>query len=150
MEVRFEKRYDFALSFSGSDRDVAEAMSEALESADIAVFYDKNEQHRILASDVEEYLRPIYQSEASFVVCLLGPDYPNRIWTKIESDAFKQRFNDGTVIPVWFSNAPLGMFDESRKVGGLTFNRDASLFDQVSAIVDTLVDKLEEHRLDQT
>ena len=30
------------------------------------MFYDKNEQHRILAEHVEEYLRPIYQSEASF------------------------------------------------------------------------------------
>ena len=36
----------------------------------------ENEQRRILAQDVEEYFRPIYQSEAQFVVVLLGRDYP--------------------------------------------------------------------------
>jgi hypothetical protein len=112
VEVTFEKRYDFALSFSGSDRDVADALFHALDDEEVAVFYDKNEQHRILAENVEEYLRPIYQSEATLVVCLLGPEYPKRIWTKIESDAFKERFKNGEVIPIWFSNAPTGMFDE--------------------------------------
>ena len=36
------------------------------------VFYDKNEEHRILAENVEDYLGPIYRSEAAFVVCFLG------------------------------------------------------------------------------
>src|SRR5262249_51021343 len=77
--VSFDKRYDFALSFAGVDRDIAEALFNRLSEEDIIVFYDKHEQHRILAEDLEEYLRPIYQSEADFVVCLLGPDYPKKI-----------------------------------------------------------------------
>ena len=48
------------------------------------VFYDQNEQHRILAEDVEEYLAPIYASDALLVVCILGPEYPKRIWTKFQ------------------------------------------------------------------
>ncbi|HYS09029.1 MAG TPA: hypothetical protein VEP66_09800, partial [Myxococcales bacterium] len=47
-------------------RDIADAIFKGLDEREIAVFYDKNEQHRILAEHVEEYLRPIYQSEASF------------------------------------------------------------------------------------
>jgi hypothetical protein len=68
-----------------------------LAERELEVFYDKNEQHRMLARDVEEYLRPIYQSEAQFVVVLLGRDYPKRIWTKIESEAFQARFSEGAV-----------------------------------------------------
>lgn len=146
LEVNFEKRYDFALSFAGSDRQVAEALFEGLTSEEVDVFYDKNEQHRIIAADLEEYLRPIYQSEASFVICLLGPDHPTRIWAKFESDSFKQRFKDGAVIPIWFADAPPGIFDESRQVGGIDFDRQKDVAVQIAAIVDTLVRKLSEHR----
>jgi hypothetical protein len=52
------------------------ALFAGLAERELEVFYDKNEQHRMLAQDVEEYLRPIYQSEAQFVVVLLGRDYP--------------------------------------------------------------------------
>jgi hypothetical protein len=54
--IDFKSRYDFALSFAGENRDLAEIIEEALTSREISVFYDKNEQHRILANDVEEYL----------------------------------------------------------------------------------------------
>lgn len=64
------------------------------------MFYDKNEQHRILAIDIEEYLRPIYQSEAQFVLALLSKHYPKKIWTKIESDSFKDRLKTGEVVPI--------------------------------------------------
>ncbi len=146
LAVQFDRRYDFALSFAGADRDIAEAIFRGLDDREVAVFYDKNEQHRILAEDVEEYLRPIYQSEASFVVCILGPEYPKRIWTKFESDAFKDRFKDGSVIPVWLANAPLGMFDESKRVGGLTFDRRKPLESQIAEIVGMLTKKLADHR----
>ena len=48
--------YDYALSFAGSDRDIAEALFRELQEREFEIFYDKNEQHRILAEDVEEYL----------------------------------------------------------------------------------------------
>jgi hypothetical protein len=147
--VTFEKRYDFALSFAGTDRPVAEALFNALSEEQLSVFYDRNEQHRILAENVEEYLRPIYQSEADFVLCLLGLDYPKRIWTKFESDAFKERFVDGSVIPIWFSTAPTGIFDETRRVGGLEFDPAGNLDEQVSNITATLVRKLQERRAEE-
>lgn len=124
LAVEFDSRYDFALSFAGPDREIARLLADRLSERELETFYDRYEQYRIMAEDVEEYLRPIYQSEASFVVVLLGPEYPKRIWTKFESDAFKDRFGDGSVIPVWFSDAPLGMFDETRRLGGYTFHRD--------------------------
>ena len=111
--IEFQTRYDFAFSFAGTDRPYAERLFELLSEREIETFYDRFEQHRILAEDVEEYLGPIYRSEAAYVVVLLGPDYPKRLWTKFESDQFRERFKDGAVIPVWFTTAPPGLFDES-------------------------------------
>ena len=125
---------------------MAEALFGALSSAEVEVFYDKNEQHRILAEDVEGYLRPIYQSEAQYVVVLLGPEYPKRIWTKIESDAFRERINDGSVIPVWFAGAPPSMFDATRERGGLDFDRAAGIDEQASTLASVLLQKLAESR----
>jgi len=83
LSVDFPARYDFALSFAGSDRDIAESLFSALQECEFEVFYDKNEQHRLLAEDIEEYLAPIYNSDAQLVICILGPDYPKRIWTEV-------------------------------------------------------------------
>ena len=60
--IEFDSKYDFSLSFAGENRDLAETLSHLLAAREISVFYDKNEQHRILANDVEEYLAPIYRS----------------------------------------------------------------------------------------
>jgi len=144
--VEFENRYDFALSFAGEDRAVAEEFFRQLQDAESEVFYDKNEEHRILAVDVEEYLRPIYQSEARFVIVLLSAWYPKKIWTKFESDQFKERFTTGSVVPVWFSNAPVGMFDETRRVGGLTLDVALPVDEEIRRMVQLLLMKLAESR----
>lgn len=146
MAVEFGNRYDFALSFAGEDRALAEKLFHKLTEAQVEVFYDKNEQHRILAVDIEEYLRPIYQSEASFIIVFLSGSYPKKIWTKFESEQFKDRFQGGSIIPIWFSDAPPNMFDEIRRVGGFTFDRTQSEDDQVVNLAEVLLRKLAETR----
>lgn len=146
LDIQFPSRYDVALSFAGSERRLAEAIFNNLEARELEVFYDKNEQHRILAQDVEDYLRPIYQSDAQFVVVLLSREYPKRIWTKFESEQFKQRFKKGGVIPIWFSDAPPGVFDESGRVGGITFDVSGDSGAQVIAICDVISKKITETR----
>jgi hypothetical protein len=143
----FKGRYDFALSFAGADRQVAELLTEKLTESEAAVFYDKNEQHRILANNVEDYLAPIYRSEAEFVITLLGPEYPKRIWTKFESEHFKKRFGENSVIPIWFSDATPSMFDETTQVGGIVFDRNGDPTNQISAIAELLLRKLGETRV---
>jgi hypothetical protein len=145
--IKFPARYDFALSFAGLDREIAKAIFANLEEREVEVFYDKNEQHRILAEDVEDYLRPIYQSDAEFVVVLLGKEYPKRIWTKFESDQFKTRFKKSGVIPIWFSDAPPGLFDESGRVGGITYDVSGELETQVAEICELLSKKITESRV---
>jgi hypothetical protein len=146
VSLDFPLRYDFALSFAGSDRDIAEGLFGVLQDNELEVFYDRNEQHRILAEDVEEYLRPVYASDAQLVICILGPDYPKRVWTKFESDQFKQRFKSGEVIPIVLSSAPLGVFDSATKVGHISWDRSKDFAMQMQSTSEVLLRKCMEAR----
>lgn len=139
ISVEFRSKYDFALSFAGEQRAIAKLLSESLQDHELEVFYDKDQQHMILAADVEQYLGPIYNSEARFVIALLSKDYPKKIWTKFESENFKERFGDNSVIPIWFSDAAPGMFDESARLGGFMLDLTESIDQQISGITDSLV-----------
>jgi hypothetical protein len=138
----FPWKYDFALSFSGQDRTLAKSIFDALTERQISAFYDFDHVDRMLANDIEEYLAPIYRSEARFVVPLLSASYPTRIWTKFESDQFKDRFGEKSVIPISFTNIPGNLFSPDQKVGGLSFNPDEVFKEQISLIVESLAAKL--------
>jgi hypothetical protein len=69
-----------------------------------------------------------------------------RIWTKFESEQFKQRFGDGSVIPIWFADTPVGMFDETARVGGMTFDREVDLDTQIEEFATLALMKLAEDR----
>lgn len=144
--VAFSKPYDIALSFAGENRNLANLLHSKLVEREIPTFYDKDEQHRILAENVEDYLRPIYQTEADYIVVLLSQAYPRKIWTKFESDQFKDRFGSSAIIPIWYSDTDTSMFDESRKYGGMTFNVDNDIELEAETIVETIARKLESSR----
>lgn len=146
LSINFKSKYDFALSFAGSNRKIAESLFGYLTSHEVSVFYDHNEQHRILAENVEDYLAPIYGSEAQFVIILLGKDYPRKIWTKFESEHFKGRFGENSIIPIWFKDAPPGMFDETIQYGGLEYDNSKEIEDQIKDIGDIIIKKLSEKR----
>lgn len=146
ISIDFPAKYDFALSFAGTQRGIASALFQALQEMEFAVFYDKNEQFRIVAADVEDYLRPIYQSEASFVVVILSNDYPTRIWTRMESDSFRARFEKGEVIPVLLSDVSLSVFDSVEKIGRLSYDLKKPPDEQIREIVEILRQKIAERR----
>ena len=124
-----------------------EALFGELAEAEHEVFYDRNEQHRILAEDVEEYLGPVYSSDAQLVVCILGPEYPKRVWAKFESDKFKDsRFKSGEVIPAVLNTAPLGVFDSASKVGHVAWDRGVDFETQLQATTKLLIRKSVEVR----
>ncbi|MEZ5997422.1 MAG: TIR domain-containing protein [Hyphomonas sp.] len=141
--VEVERRYDFALSFAGEDRDIAAAIFDELLSRQYEVFYDKNEQSRMLANDVETYLDPIYRSEARFVVCVLGPQYPNRVWTRFEQKAFRERIGSGEVIPVLVDDTRPDSFSELDKIGHHVVRR-TSLRNDVETLCELLDRKIQD------
>ena len=146
ISIAFSSKYDFALSFAGENRGLASKINDLLLEREISVFYDRNEQSRILAQNVEDYLAPIYKSEAQFVVVILSKDYPKKIWTKFESDNFKDRFGNNSIIPIWYTDNYPGLFDETQKLGGLSFDPEKSLDEQAEEIVEVLIEKLSETR----
>ncbi len=142
----FRGRYDFELSFAGADRDLAKAIYDVLAAREVECFYDENEQHRIVAQNVEDYLAPIYRSEAAYVVVVQSAEYPKRIWTKFESDQFRERFGTGAIIPIRFTDLQPGFFSDDAKYGGLPFDPSKDAEPQVQRIVDTLARRLVEDR----
>ncbi|WP_349885528.1 AAA family ATPase [Microbacterium sp. WHRI 7836] len=145
-EVSFASTYDYALSFAGSDREIAKMLYTKLAERELGIFYDENEQSRILAANVEEYLAPIYKSEASYIVVFLGNDYPKRVWTRFESEQFRHRFGDNAVIPIWFADVDYSVFDESRDFGGMTFDRSKPMEAQVELFAENLAQRLANDR----
>ena len=130
----FKGRYDFALSFGGPNRDLAKALHDLLSEREVVSFYDENEQYRIIAQNIEDYLAPIYRSEARYVVVLQSPEYPKRVWTKFESDNFRERFGTGSVIPIRYTTVVPGYFSDDTKYGGLTFDPSRDLLSQAQEI----------------
>jgi len=121
----FQDKYDFALSFAGSVRPIAETIFRILSEEELQVFYDKNEQHRIVATDVEDYLHPIYQSEAKFVICIINDDYPKRIWTKFEEKAMAKRVGE-SIIPILVGDTQSSAFSSLNDIGYLTLRGEAA------------------------
>ncbi|MDE3797700.1 TIR domain-containing protein [Sinorhizobium meliloti] len=141
----FSGRYDIALSFAGKDRVFAEKLFQLLQEREVSVFYDFNEQHSILATEVEVYLSPIYRSEARYVVAFLSEHYPTRIWTKFESDIFRERFGEG-VIPIRYTTTSPGFFSEEQKYGALSFDPMADTDAQLTEMAEILCKKIIEDR----
>lgn len=142
--IEMEAPYDFALSFAGEDRSFAERLVVHLEDLGFVVFYDLNEQHRIVARDLEEFLRPIYESGATLVIAVLGPQYGERRWTRFESDQFKDKFSLGHVIPIWSTSAPPSAFDRTRDIGGLRYDPSRDPDDQARALAKICTQKHED------
>ena len=80
------------------------------------------------------------------MVAFLGREYPKRIWTKFESEQFKKRFGENSIVPIWFADAPPGMFDETARVGGVTIDRAAGIDGQVAGIAELLLKKIADIR----
>ncbi|MEE4025982.1 TIR domain-containing protein [Gordonia sp. PKS22-38] len=143
INIEFDAKYDFALSFAKDRRHSAKYLSQRLKEREISVFYDDDEQDRILAANLEEYLAPIYKSQASFVICFLSPDYPNRVWTRFESKHFHARFGSENVIPIVFSE-PGGqaLFDLHNNVGSWEVLANQPHEPQLDDLADSLSKKL--------
>lgn len=145
----FKGRYDFAVSFAGANRSVAKQLADILSGRELSVFYDEDEQHRILARNVEDYLGPIYRRDADYVVVLLSPAYPTRIWTKFESDNFRERFGKDAVIPIRFTTNQPGFFSEDVKYGGLMFDPSGDVPQQLLGIAEVMCRRIELDRQEE-
>lgn len=134
--------YDIALSFAGEDREFAELLQSHLEEYGLAVFYDKAEESRILAGDVESILGPIYEDGCRFVVAILGEKYGVKRWTLFEASKYKHRIEKSEVIPLFSSKLPQSAFDPIQARGGRAWDPDGDLAKQAADIARVIAEKL--------
>jgi hypothetical protein len=143
VNIEVEHKYDFALSFARDRRRHAAYLSNNLKLRELSVFFDSDEQDRILATDVEEYLARIYKSDATFVVCFISPEYPERVWTRFESKQFQARFGTESVIPITGGgDMDMSMFDTPSQVGYFPLIENQPLEPQLDDLTDLLSKKI--------
>lgn len=141
------KKYDFAVSFAGEVRTIVAELVNILQNKyECSIFYDYNEQHKILGEDLKSYFDPIYSSDAEFVVVFMDKNYPRKLWTNFESDRFKSRFGENAVIPIVFKGCEPTQFDMLSTVGYLLYDPDKEQNAQLEEIANLLVRKLEAKR----
>lgn len=78
-------------------------------------------------------------------MAFLSEHYPNRIWTKIESDVFRERFGEG-VISIRYRDTKPGFFSEEQKYGSLAFDLTGDVGGQLDYIADTICKRLVEDK----
>lgn len=136
--------YDVALSFAGEDREYAEHLSNHLEEFGLAVFYDKAEESRILADDVEAILGPIYEKDCRYVVAVLGERYGYKRWCLFEASKYGDRIDKGEVIFICSTKIPQSAFDKIRNRGAMAFDPGGDLEAQAKQAAEVIAKKLSE------
>ena len=134
VNVDHDQEYDVALSFAAEDREFAEFLVAELRELGHAVFYDRSEQHEMLAGNMEDYLGPIYRSGSRYVVVLLGPTYGARRWTMFEASSYRDRIDAGHVIPVRANGMVTDPLHRMSNIGAIVFNPKLNLWPQAKEI----------------
>jgi len=98
-----DHRFDFAISFAGPDRRLAEDLRTQLTSYGYRVFYDKDFEHQLIGKHGTGFLSNVYSQESRFNVVLISRSYEGRPWPRYEREAILARDlmgEGGSWIPV--------------------------------------------------
>lgn len=136
-------KYDFALSFAGEKREYAEMLYQKLTENEYGVFYDKNTTADILGKDLDKYFAPIYEADATYVIAMIDSHYPKKVWTAFESEKYKARFGQDSVIPILFNDFTPSPMDTLYNKGYETINTTKdNVEEQINQIVTHLIQKM--------
>jgi hypothetical protein len=84
-------RFDFALSFAGSQRDIARKLRNALVKKGFEVFFDEDYESEMLGVDGSLYLRRVYSRESRYCIILVSKEYDRRDWPNLERESIQSR-----------------------------------------------------------
>src|SRR5436309_11017095 len=76
--------YDVALSFAGSDREVARIIAAIAKSNALRVFFDEYYAWESWGKNLNEYLGEIYDRKSRYCVILISRDYREKNYTNLE------------------------------------------------------------------
>ena len=97
------KRFDYAISFAGTERGIARELARGLAATGLRVFFDEHFEHEMLGQDGSDYLNNIFFEESQYCVALISSSYEQRAWTRLERRAALAREHvsgPGFLLPV--------------------------------------------------
>jgi len=139
--------FEFALSFAGENRKLANLIAEQLEILDTSVFFDEFFENNYLGTAWHTQFQRVFGEQSRFVICLLDRHYMEKIWPTFERESFGPRLAEHSVIPIFLDETPVpGM---PRDTIGIIFEELAvagkDLTNRVTdEIVFRLMEKLED------
>ena len=80
-DAALPSNFDIAISFAGTERELAEKLAEILRAAGIAVFYDNFYPEHLWGKNLTAFLDEIYRKRANFCVVFVSEEYKERKWT---------------------------------------------------------------------
>jgi hypothetical protein len=110
-DAALPSNFDVAISFAGTERELAEKLAEILRAAGIAVFYDNFYPEHLWGKNLTAFLDEIYRKRAKFCVVFVSTEYKERKWTNHElrsaqAKALEQK-GDEYILPVKVDNTEL-------------------------------------------
>jgi len=110
-DAALPSNFDVAISFAGTERELAEKLAEILRAAGIVVFYDNFYPEHLWGKNLTAFLDEIYRKRAKFCVVFVSTEYNDRKWTihelrSAQAKALEQK-GDEYILPVKVDNAEL-------------------------------------------
>jgi hypothetical protein len=85
------KTFDVAVSFSGTERKLAEELATVLVKAGYKVFYDNFYPAELWGKDLFEFFEDIYRKRSRYCVMFISKEYADRMWTTHERKSAQAR-----------------------------------------------------------
>jgi hypothetical protein len=96
--------YDVAMSFAGSERELAEQLSAIIRKAGFKVFYDDFYAEEIVGKNLTDFFDEVYRKTSRFCVIIVSHEYARRMWTTLERQRaqarHRQEMGNDYIIPI--------------------------------------------------
>lgn len=138
-------KYDFAISYAGEVREIAENIANLLMEKNIKVYYDRFFEGEMLGKKLSTYFHQKFGMDAKYVIILISKEYPLKDWTNwelsIARDEAKKR-KEEFILPIRIDDTKiLGIHDD---IGFINL-REKSIEETVNILLEKLdIKKLEE------
>jgi len=93
--------YDFAISYAGEDRLIAEDIYNKIKEkyGDYSVFLAENEKHQFIGKDGESFFEDLF-SKSKQVIVIISKYYKQKKWPRFEWDVILERSAENRFIPI--------------------------------------------------
>ncbi len=133
--------FDFAISFAGENRHLAQVIAEQLETLDCSVFFDEFFEVNYLGKTWRSKFKEVFAEQCRFIVCLLDKYHLEKIWPTFERELFTPRVPEEAVIPIFLDSTVFPGIPHD--IVGIRFDSKSFPSDQLSnRITDEIVFKL--------